>query len=33
MPNLRGASPVGRDGGAVCTSHGRTTDEGRVDVM
>ena len=33
MPNLRGASPVGRDGeGAVCTRHGRATDENRVGV-
>ena len=33
MPNLRGASPVGRDGeGAVCKRHGRATDKNRVDV-
>ena len=32
MPNLRGASPVGRDWGAVCTWHGRAADESRVDV-
>ena len=28
MPNLQGASPVGREGGVVHMQHGRTIEDG-----